>query len=78
MTTSNTFWRFAKNTESYTKHENLLQTNTTVEAECDNMKEKDSFDLWIANSKIKMRWNGKVYVGNMSGMEFTSYGPDML
>lgn len=54
------------------------RTDTTVEAECDNMKEKDSFDLWVANSKIKMRWNGKVYVGNMSGMEFTSHGPDEL
>jgi len=25
-----------------------------------------------------MRWNGKVYVGNVSGMEFTSHGPKEL
>jgi hypothetical protein len=54
------------------------RTDTTVEVECDNMKDKVSFDAWVANSKIRMRWNGKVYVGNMSGMEFTSAGPNEI
>ena len=53
-------------------------TNKTVEVEADNMKENVGFDAYIANSKIKMRWNGKIYVGNMSGMEFTSDGPDEI
>jgi hypothetical protein len=54
------------------------RTEKTVQAECDNVKEKVSFDAWIANSRIKMYWNGKTYVGNMSGMEFTSDGPRTL
>lgn len=52
------------------------RTDVSVEAECDNIKPQVSFDAWVASNKIRMRWNGKVYVGNMSGMEFTSDGPD--
>jgi len=32
-------------------------------------------DAFIASNKIHMRWNGKVYVGNTLGMEFTTAGP---
>jgi hypothetical protein len=32
-------------------------------------------DAFVAQQKIPMRWNGRVYVGNMHGMEFTSTGP---
>ena len=56
-----------------------MLTNTrneqSVEAEADNFKEGKSFDAFLANNKIPMRWNGKVYVGNAHGMEFTSSGP---
>ena len=63
-----------------TIHESLaMLTNThsdiAVEAEVDNFRENQSFDAFIATNKIKMKWNGKVYVGNAHGMEFTSPGP---
>jgi len=54
-------------------------TNTrneqSVEAEVDNVRENQSLDAFVANTKIHMRWNGKTYVGNMAGMEFTTPGP---
>jgi hypothetical protein len=56
-----------------------MLTNTrsevAVEAEVDNMRENESLDAYIATNKIKMKWNGKVYVGNAHGMEFTTPGP---
>ena len=55
-------------------------TNThnevSAEAEVDNFKEGIQFDAYLATNKIPMRWNGKVYVGQMHGMEFTSSGPE--
>ena len=57
----------------------VVLTNTSngkaAEAEIDNFKEGKSFDAFLATNKIPMRWNGKIYVGNMYGMEFTSSGP---
>ena len=50
-------------------------TEQSVEVEADNMRENKSFDLNDLKNKIIMRWNGKIYVGNAHGMEFTSYGP---
>lgn len=54
-------------------------TNTrnehSVEAEVDNIRENESLDAFIATNKIHMRWNGKTYVGNAHGMEFTTPGP---
>lgn len=44
----------------------------------DNFKEKKSFDVFLATNKIRMKWNGKVYVGNQFGMEFTSPGPEIF
>ena len=39
-------------------------------------KEKEDLGAaFIATNKIHMRWNGKVYVGNAHGMEFTTAGP---
>ena len=56
-----------------------LVTNTrneqSVEAEVDNIRVNESLDAFIATNKIHMRWNGKVYVGNAHGMEFTTPGP---
>jgi hypothetical protein len=48
----------------------------SAEAEVDNFKEEIQFDAYLATNKIPMRWNGKVYVGQMHGMEFTSSGPE--
>jgi hypothetical protein len=54
-------------------------TNTrneqSVEAEVDNVRVNESLDAYVAHTKIHMRWNGKTYVGNMAGMEFTTAGP---
>ena len=56
-----------------------ILTNThnekSAEAEVDNFKEGKQFDAYLATNKIPMRWNGKVYVGQVHGMEFTSSGP---
>ena len=51
------------------------QNEKSVEAEIDNFREGKSFDAFIATNKISMNWNGRVYVGNAHGMEFTSEGP---
>ena len=51
------------------------RTEKSVECEVDNVREKVSLDAFIATNKIHMRWNGKVYVGNAHGMEFTTAGP---
>ena len=57
----------------------VMLTNTksdvSVEAEVDNFQEQQRFNAFVAGNKIPMHWNGKVYVGNMAGMEFTSEGP---
>jgi hypothetical protein len=61
-----------------------MLTNTrsekSVEAEIDNVRETlkglpESLDAYLANQKIHMQWNGKIYVGNAHGMEFTTPGP---
>jgi|TARA_B110000908_G_scaffold94925_1_gene112460 hypothetical protein len=56
-----------------------ILTNTRneieVEAEVDNVRENESLDAYVATNKIKMIWNGKIYVGNAHGMEFTTLGP---
>jgi len=30
----------------------------------------------LAANKIHMKYNGKLYIGNAIGMEFTSHGPE--
>ena len=61
----------------YEKTAMLINTRNeqSVECEVDNISAKESLDAFIAGNKIHMRWNGKVYVGNAHGMEFTSSGP---
>jgi len=61
----------------YEKSAKLIRTSNdvAVDAEIDNFTEGKSFDAFVANNKINMRWNGKTYVGNALGMEFTSPGP---
>ena len=51
------------------------RTGTEVVEEIDNFRFEKQLDAFIANNKIPMRWNGKVYVGNYAGMEFTTAGP---
>ena len=50
-------------------------TDVEVEVEADNMKPEVSFDAYTAKQRIKMKWNGKICVGKVGNMEFTSYGP---
>jgi len=47
----------------------------TIEAEVDRFNKGQFVDVFMAQNKIKMMWNGKVYVGNKMGMEFTTPGP---
>ena len=54
------------------------RNNQSVEAEADNIRSGESLDVFLANTKIHMRWNGKTYVGNMAGMEFTTPGPKAI
>jgi len=51
------------------------RNDVSVEAEVDNFREGVGFDAFLATNKISMRWNGKIFVGNAHGMEFTSTGP---
>ena len=51
------------------------RSEVAVEAEVDNFREGKRFDAFLATNKIPMRWNGRIYVGNAHGMEFTSPGP---
>lgn len=64
----------------YGKTAMLINTRNeqTVECEVDNVKTSESLDAFVANNKIHMRWNGRVYVGNAHGMEFTTAGPQQF
>ena len=55
----------------------LINTRNEQEVECevDNVRANESLDAFVANTKIHLRWNGKTYVGNALGMEFTTSGP---
>ena len=53
------------------------RNEVSVEAEVDKFREHISFNAFLATNKIPMKWNGKVYVGNAHGMEFTSEGPSV-
>jgi hypothetical protein len=46
-----------------------------AEAEVARFEEKQFLDIWLATNKIHMEYNGKVYVGNKMGFEFTTPGP---
>lgn len=56
---------------------NCTDNGKDVPAVIDNFKDGKSFDAFLAESKIRMTWNGKTYVGKMFGMEFTCNGPEM-
>ena len=51
-------------------------TNTTVEGEVHEFKEKVRLVVVLNKSvKLNMVWNGQVYEGRMAGLDFTSKGP---
>ena len=56
-----------------------ILTNTrndvVAEAEVGNFRHKERLDAYLVANKIPMIWNGRIYVGNMLGMEFTTPGP---
>ena len=59
------------------------RNDNEVECEVDNVRQDlkgtpESLDAFVASNKIHMRWNGKVYVGNALGMEFTSDRTDTI
>lgn len=54
------------------------RNDQAVEAEVDDIRVNESLNAFIANNKIHMKWNGRVYVGNAHGMEFTTAGPKEL
>ena len=54
------------------------RTETSVDVEVDEVRENESLNAYVANQKIRMNWNGKIYVGNAHGMEFTTAGPKVL
>ena len=64
----------------YAKTATLVNTRTEqgVEVEVDNVREEESLTAYVANQKIHMKWNGRTYVGNAHGMEFTTAGPKVL
>ena len=47
-----------------------------VEADIMEFKPKQHLTVVLASNKIHMKYNGRLYVGNAVGMEFTSNGPD--
>jgi len=47
-----------------------------VEAEVMDFRPKQNLTVVLASNKIHMKYNGRLYVGNAVGMEFTSNGPD--
>ena len=47
-----------------------------VEAEVMEFRPKQHLTVVLATNKIHMKYNGRLYVGNAVGMEFTSNGPE--
>jgi hypothetical protein len=54
------------------------RTEAQTEAEIGELKENESLNAYIAGNKVHMTWNGKIYVGNMFGMELTTAGPKLI
>lgn len=47
----------------------------TITADVDRFEKGKFVEVFMAQNKIMMQWNGKVYVGSKMGMEFTTPGP---
>ena len=54
------------------------RTDVLIEAEIGEYKDKESFNAYVAGTKVRMIWNGKTYVGNVGGMELTTPGPKLI
>ena len=65
------------NKVSYAEEVEMTCTSNdrVVTAEIDDFRLQESLTAFVATNKIPMRWNGRVYVGNAHGMEFTTPGP---
>ena len=65
------------NKVSYAEEVEMTCTSNdkVVTAEIDDFRFQQSLTAFVATNKIPMRWNGRVYVGNAHGMEFTTPGP---
>lgn len=65
------------NKVSYAEEVEMTCTSNdrVVTAEIDDFRFQESLTAFVATNKIPMRWNGRVYVGNAHGMEFTTPGP---
>ena len=46
-----------------------------AQADVDHFESKKFLNIFMAGNKIKMMWNGRVFVGNAFGFEFTTPGP---
>jgi hypothetical protein len=49
-----------------------------VEAVVMQYTPKDYLTVVLATNKIHMKWNGKLFVGNAAGLEFTTPGPNEI
>jgi hypothetical protein len=47
----------------------------TLEAEIGSFKSQEFVEVYMAQNKVRLTWNGKIYVGNKMGLEFTTPGP---
>ena len=54
------------------------RTDVTIEAEVADLKEEVSLNAFIAGEKVHMKWTGRIYVGNVHGMELTTSGPKLI
>lgn len=55
---------------------NCTDKDQIVEAEVMEFKPEQHLTVVLATNKIHMKYNGRLYVGNAAGMEFTSQGPE--
>lgn len=49
----------------------------TVQADLDRYVEDKFVDVIINTVRVKLVYNGKIYAGNMAGLEFTAEAPEV-
>lgn len=67
-----------KNNSTYADTCKLRNTNNGVEIDAEILEYKPGKMLIVSvnrSVKVSLKHNGKAYVGNMAGIEFTSQGP---
>ena len=50
----------------------------SIEADLINFHEDKFIDVVLNTVRIKLVYNGKLYVGNMAGLEFTANAPEVV